>query len=166
MLAEDTLQCPAVHSQTSGRFRHITAALLINTLNMFPPHAVGTHRVLRWRRHPVSGMAQGRGNAVGICRLRQIVERTGLNRGNCGRDVAEAGQHDDPAFWAFGTELGYEAETTAIFQLHVKNGVGRRRLANDIDAFGNRSSVHNLETAHFHGPAQARPERRIIIENE
>ena len=70
MFAEYPLQRPPVHPKTACRLRHIAPALLIDTLNMFPTHAVRAHRVLGRSRHAVAGMAKGGRDGIGISRLR------------------------------------------------------------------------------------------------
>ena len=77
-----------------------------------------------------------------------------------------SGQHHNTAFGAFGTKFRYEAEAASVLELHVENGERRRCFTDNIDAFGHRPRIHHLETAHFHGPPQARSQRRVVVENE
>ncbi len=103
------------------------------------------------------------GDAVRIGRFRQIVQRARLYSGNCGGDVAEAGQHHDFAFRPFGAELGDKAQAAAIFEFHVQDGIGRRRFADTINALGHRTGVCHLEATRFHSPPKPVTERSIVI---
>jgi hypothetical protein len=59
-LGQDALERAAVHVQPPRGFGHVAVALLVDALDVLPPHPVGRHRVLGRRRQRVAGAPEAR----------------------------------------------------------------------------------------------------------
>ena len=156
-----------MHLQAAGGLRHVAAALLINPLNMFPPHPIGWHWIFRRRRQAtIGGVQQGGRDGVGVGRLGQVIDRAGFDGGDRGGDIAVTGQQNDARVLAGVTQGGDHVEPATVGQAHVQYGVGRRRLLGEGYAFGHGFGGDHLEATAFHGARQTVPQRCVIIEYE
>ena len=83
-----------MHIQAPRSFRYITFALLIDTLDMFPPNAVGAHRVFWWRRQIIPTGQKRVGDIGRISWFAQVIGGADFNscdsRRNCSVTSATA----------------------------------------------------------------------------
>ncbi|CCC96996.1 protein of unknown function [Azospirillum baldaniorum] len=166
VLVQDALQGAAVHLQPAGGFGDVAVALLEHALDVLPPHAVGGHRVFRRGGQRAAVGQQGGFHGVGVRRLRQIVHRAGLHRGDRRGDVAVAGQHDDAGVGA-GVAQGLDhVQAAAVGQPQVDHREGRRRFLGHVDAELHAVHGDHVETALFHGAREAGSERRVVVDDE
>ena len=106
------------------------------------------------------------GDVVGIGGLCQIVDGAELHGGHGRGDVAVAGQHDGARVGAHLGELGDDVEAIAVLQPHVDDGKGRRLLADQVEALGDRVRRAHLEAARLHGARQTQHESPVVVDQD
>ena len=110
------------------------SAQLIDALDVLPPHPAGRHRILGHVGLFSFRSEQGGDHIVGVGRLRQIIEGAEVDRGDGGRDIAVAGEHDAARVGAPLLERGDHVESGAIGKPHIDDGEGRRALFHLLQA--------------------------------
>ena len=165
-LGENPLQRPAVHVEAPGGLGNVSAAELVDALDVLPPHPVRRHRVLGRSCALARLGLEGRLDLVGICGLRQVVERTELNRRDGRGDVAVAGQDDAAGLWPALLQARNDVEAVAVAEAHVDHGIGRRLLLDRRDALGDAFGNPDLEAAGLHGAREAGRERAIVVDKK
>ena len=110
-----------MHIQAPCRLGHIAITELIHALNMFPTHAVSTHRVFgRWGEIIITGQKRG-GYVICIRWFRQIISRANLYRSDrsCNRTITR--QNDNPRIGPFRAECFHNIQAIAIFKPQIDN---------------------------------------------
>ena len=156
-----------MHPKPPGGLGDVAVALLEHPLDMLPPNAIRRHRIVRrWRQRPVA-VGQKRGlDLVGVGRLGDVVDRTGLHRGHGRGDVAVSGQDHDPRIRPPITDHRHQIKAVAVFDAQIEDGEGRADVANNVPGVAQARHRDDVKAAFLHRPRQSVSERRIVVEDQ
>jgi len=105
-------------------------------------------------------------DVVCVGRLAQIVHRAQLDRGDGGRDVAIAGEHDGTRVLTHLVQGIDDIEAVAVLKPQVDHGIGRRGGVDGGHGCGHRVGYPDIEAALLHGPFETGQEGLVIIDKE
>ena len=115
---------------------------------------------------PSSLGKQGPLDRVGIGRLRQIIDRPGLDRRDSCRDVAVAGQHDDAGARTGLLQCGDDIEPAAVTQPHVDNGESRQLIGRRGDPGGDAVGGRHDKAASLHCAREPLAQRCVVVNDQ